>query len=231
MKKVLVVVAMLLLAMPVIAATTISAVKEGAPVTVGSVKIQTVRVQYTSDVDVRAFALDINTDPCVSMKNIRDFNVGESNQTVKGYGIFPSRFRDFISPTAPNWADSNYNPTPAWNEPGTTNPPTGMGFTKFTAEMGTLFSGDTNKPALSGTLFRFDVNSEGTCNGALALTVAANALRGGIVGADANAIAGVVFNGTTIDFSCCTAEPNVAGMSRAAAVTALTGVDYVIGRI
>lgn len=226
MKKVLLVVVMLLLAMPVMAATTISAVKEGTPVVVGTVQIQTVRIDYTSDVDVRAFALDINTDPGVSMKDIRNFKVGESNGAVaggsSGYGIFPSRFRDFITPTSPDWSNPNYIPTPAWNEPETISPPTGMGFTKFTVEMGTLFKDDVNKPALSGTLFRFDVNNEGTV-GTINLAIAANALRGGVVGADANGIVGVVFNGTSITFAAaCTTPSNQVGNTRAAAIAAWT---------
>lgn len=215
MKKVVLIVALLLLASQVMAATTITAVKNGSYTDSNGCRIQAVDIQYTSTVDIRGFALDVNITHG-SLKNIRNFKVGESNSTSPGYGIFPSRFRDFISPTTPNWADGNYNPTPAWNEPGTTNPTTGMGFTAFTVEMGTLFAGDANKPALSGTLFTVDVNDETDCN-AIALAIGANALRGGIVDANAAGVTGVVYNGltTAIDAHCgpttCTVSGRIVG--------------------
>jgi len=49
-----------------------------------------------------------------------------------------------------------------------------------------LYSGDANKPALTGTLFTLDVNSEGAEGGQM--TIAGEALRGGIVGTDGTAL-------------------------------------------
>lgn len=191
MRKALLIVAVLLLATPVMAATTITAVKEGVVWTApDGNKVQTVRIDYSSDVDIRAFALDINIDSDGNSPNfqgIRGFKTGESNAASPGYGIFPSRFRDFIVVTGPVWTDPNYNPTPAWNEPETVSPRTGLGFPKMIVEMGTLYAGDANKPALSGTLFRFDVNAWGK-DGTFNLSIAANALRGGVVNADGNTI-------------------------------------------
>lgn len=208
MKKVLVVVALLLIATPVFAGTTVRLVPEGANFTVDGTKQQTVRVEYQTDVDIAAFALDINMNAVgnsSTFDSVRDYNVGESDARTKtGYGIFPSRFRDFITPLNGSqvdtgdggWADPNYTPLTAWNEPGAQL--TGIGFNTMVAELGTLYAGDGNKPALSGTLFRFDVNSEKYV-GSFPLAVSADALRGGVV--DKNA-AGVTatFVGTTITF-------------------------------
>jgi len=230
MKKVLLVVALLLLTVPAMAATTITVYNEGNYNLPDGNKATILRVGYVSDVDIRALALDLHVDPNCNFQNIRDFNVGENSSTVKGYGIFPSRFRDFINPSTPVWTDANYNPSTAWNEPGTIDPRTGLGFSTMTVEMGTLFSGDANKPALSGTLFRVDVNSYGVA-GTYNVTVAANALRGGIVGADANAIAGVVFNGTqvVIPSACTFTVPNIVGMTRANALAALGSNNCTLG--
>ena len=152
---------------------------------------KTVTIKYVATVDVRAFALDINVDNGMNIgdANVRDYNTGESIDPSiipgkkKGYGIFPGRFRDFVNPSNPDpcYAMGNYNPTTPWDSPGAEN--TGLGWPRIVVELGTLWatgSGDINKPALSGTLFTFDVNSEdgNDCN----MTVAVNALRGSIVG-------------------------------------------------
>lgn len=222
MKKALLIVAMLLLVTPVMATTTITAVQEGE-FTADGMKQRTVRIDYSTDVNVRAFALDINIDAGPTFDNIRNFKTGESNAVSKGYGIFPSRFRDFIVVTGPNWVDPNYNPTVAWNEPGSAN--TGMGWPKMIVEMGTLFAGDANKPAMSGTLFRFDVNSEGG-SGTFCITIAANTLRGGVVGNDGNAIT-ASYVGTCVVFApagC--VVPNIVNMAEAAAIAAVTGAGF-----
>ena len=223
MKKALLIVAMLLLvATPVMATTTITAVQEGE-FTADGTKQRTVSIVYTSDVDVRAFALDITIDAGPTFDSIRDFKTGESNAVSPGYGIFPSRFRDFIVVTGPNWVDINYNPTVAWNEPESAN--TGMGYPKMIVEMGTLYAGDANKPALTGTLFRFDVNSEknvGTFN----ITIAANALRGGVVGNDGSSIT-PTFVGTGIVFAeDCVNILDEVGAAQATAETAWTGQGF-----
>gem|GEM_PF-3180935 len=222
MRKALLIVAMLLSVAPVMAATTITAVQEGE-FTADGTKQRTVSIVYTSDVDVRAFALDINIDAGPTFDGIRDFKTGESNAVSPGYGIFPSRFRDFIYAASPNWVDTNYNPTVAWNEPGSTD--TGMGYPKMIVEMGTLYSGDANKPALTGTLFRFDVNSEKSV-GTFNVTIAANALRGGVVDNDGVAIT-PTFVGTGIVFAedCVTILDEV-GAAQAAAETAWIGQGF-----
>ena len=83
MRKALLIVAMLLLVTPVMATTTITAVNEGVSVGSDGNYIATVRIDYSGvagvDVNVRAFALDINIDGNSTFSNIRNFNVGEAN--------------------------------------------------------------------------------------------------------------------------------------------------------
>jgi hypothetical protein len=211
MRKALLIVAMLLLATPVMATTTITAVKESQTRTPDGNEYATIVISYSGvagvDANVRAFALDININNDGNNPNfqrIRDFNVGEANGTSKhlGYGIFPSRFRDFVNPLTPDacYADPNYNPTTAWNEPQTTDHNSGMGFPKMIVEMGTLYYGDANRPALSDMLFRFDINSWGNV-GTFHLAVTPNALRGGVVNSDGNTITPVTSAGVDITFT------------------------------
>ena len=229
MRKALLIVAMLLLATPVMATTTITAV-QGTQFTASDGNlVQPVSITYSSDVDVRAFALDINVDSnngSPNFQGIRGFKTGESNGASvggsSGYGIFPSRFRNFIVVTSPNWADPNYNPTTAWNEPGTTSLTWGMGFPQMIVEMGTLYLGDANKPATSGTLFTFDVNNWGVY-GTFHLTIAADALRGGVVNTDGNSIT-ATYVGTDITFALpCNTILNEVGVDKATAEAAWSG--------
>jgi len=171
MTRILLIAAMLLPVASAMAAVTITADVNATSHTHDGVKHKTVTIGYTSDVNVRAFALDINVD---NGTNIGDnaptgFLRGESISTTgKGYGIFPGRFRDFIDPVAQDWGDANYMPVTPAGAPGAEG--TGLGLPRMVVELGTLYSGGPNTPDLSGTLFTFDVNSEGKadCN----LTVA-----------------------------------------------------------
>ena len=238
MKKALLIVAMLLLVTPVMATTTITAVPESQFTAPDGNKVQIVRISYSSvaGVDpcyVRAFALDINIDGNSTFANIRDFNTGEANGTSKhsGYGIFPGRFRDFVNPTnpGPNYVDANnYNPTTAWDEPETTDHNSGMGWHKMIVEMGTLYYGDANRPAITGTLFRFDVNSNGSV-GTFHLAVKPNALRGGVVSGDGNTIT-PVSAGTDITFTApCTTPTYEVGQQRSAAEAVWVGQGFTGG--
>jgi beta-lactam-binding protein with PASTA domain len=240
MKKTLLIVAMLLLVTPVMATTTIKVLVNPAErYSTGpdSNKVQPVTIAYVSDVNIRAFALDINIDSnngSPNFQNIRNFKVGESNGTSPGYGIFPSRFRDFIqvlnATTVDDWNDSNYNPTTAWNEPETTDHNSGMGYPKMIVEMGTLFVGDANKPPLSGTLFKFDVNSYGQY-GLFHITVKANALRGGVVNKDGNTIT-ATYEANDANFPApapiCTV-PNVVNQPEATATANIVQAGFTLG--
>jgi len=226
------IVAMLLLAAPVMATTTISVVVNTAEkfTAADGNKVQPVSITYSTDVNVRAFALDINIDSNNGAPNfqyIRNFKVGESNAVSPGYGIFPSRFRDFVTVAPPNWNnEANYNPTVAWNEPEQSG--TGMGYPKMIVEMGTLYAGDANKPAWSGTLFKFDVNAWGSV-GTFCITVQANALRGGVVGNDGNAIA-ATFVGNCVTFAPdCVTPSNQVDQTVANACSAWVGQGLTCG--
>jgi len=242
MKKVLLVVALLLLATPVFAAdVTVTA-------TVGSVinpsdanKLVPVTIGWTGAATadaIRAFALVLNADSGTNLDHIRDFNKGESTKPNGGYGIFPARFRQMITvlnstdvctPYGPGYSDSNYNPLAWYSDPnsggGNDNP-------NMVVELGTLFK-DANAPGTSGTLFVVDVNSEGKtdCN----LCISLDQIRGGVVKKDTTA-ADVCLPSTGGNYGCikltwgpipCT-EPNVVGMTRAAAKAALEAAGYVV---
>jgi hypothetical protein len=242
MKKALLIVAMLLLVSPVMATTTVKILVNPADqfTAPDGNKVQPVSIAYTSNVDVRAFALDINirdVNGAPNFQNIRGFKVGESNGAMvggsSGYGIFPSRFRDFIQVLNGStiyagdggWNDPNYNPTTAWNEPGTTDHTWGIGFPKMIVEMGTLYVGDPNKPAQSGTLFTFDVNSYGL-TGTYHITVAADTLRGGVVNTDGNTIVATMV-GNDVTFAC--TVPNVVGQAEATATANIIAANYTLG--
>jgi hypothetical protein len=135
---------------------------------------------------VRAFALELTLDPAsgMSFNKIDSFKVGESNTASKGYGIFPGKFRDLIDAAAPDFTVANYNPIAPATDADAAG--TGLGTNKVILELGTLFVGDANRPASTGTLCRLyvDVNRPGnvgfgpiTCN----FTFGENATRGGVV--------------------------------------------------
>jgi len=235
MKKTLLIVAMLLLvATPVMASTTVKVLVNPADQFTASDgnKVQPVSIAYVTDVNVRAFALDINVrdvNGAPNFQRIYNFKTGESNAASPGYGIFPSRFREFIVVTDPNWGNPNYNPTVAWAEPGSAN--TGIGFPKMIVEMGALYAGDGNKPAWSGTLFKFDVNAWGAV-GTFHIDVAADTLRGGVVSNDGNQIVPpiLVLEGNDACFPPTTCVlPDVVSQPEAVATAAITNAGFTLG--
>jgi hypothetical protein len=125
---------------------------------------------------VRAFALDITVSSGATIESVFDYKVGESTNADPGYGVFPSRFREFIDPANPNWNDPDYNPLTLLGDPGALP---GLGTYGITIEMGSLYSGAENAPLASDTLLKFAVDLHGRpwVNVELSL----NELRGGIV--------------------------------------------------
>jgi hypothetical protein len=237
MKKALLIVAMLLVVSPVMASVTITAVNEGTYLTTGlpgdANRSAHIRIGYTTTgIAIRAFALDVNVDSGCTFGNIRDFNVGENNSVKQGYGIFPGRFRQYVSPTNYNWSDSNYNPTPYYNDPGALG--TGIGFGEIIAEMGYLGAPnivggiDTNAPPASGTLFRVDVNAY-AYSGTATVTITPDTMRGGVVDVCTNAATTnmPVTLGIYFPPGCVTPLPEV-GNAKATAETAWTGQGFTL---
>jgi len=195
MRRFLFIVAMLsLVAAPAMATITIRAQQHQPANALGSYTggrfCNAIDVNYTcsdpANEKIRAFALELTLEAASGMtfSKIDTFKVGESNAASKGFGIFPGKFRDFIDPAAPNWADGNYNPIAPATDADASN--AGLGTNKVILELGSLFVGDANRPASTGTLCRLyvDVNRPGnvgfgpvSCN----FTFGGNATRGGVV--------------------------------------------------
>lgn len=225
MRRILLIAAMLLLPISsAMAAVTITATP-GAQHDIAGVAHKYVTITYSSGVDVRAFALDINVSTGMSIgdSNLTGFKVGESNAVSPGYGIFPGRFRDFINPSSPNWQDSQYSPLAPWADA----PNSGLGWPSMIVELGALYSGDPNKPALTGTLFTFDVNSEGNAGGVL--KVDTEALRGAIVGADGTALADNLPIWVNLGITQGCTVPNCVGITREACKAAILLAGLPIG--
>jgi len=201
MRRILLIVAMLLIAAPAMAAVTIGAKQIPAGVA-GNTLCSCVEVNYTSDSNgqIRAFALDISVDNNFVIQNIRDFNRGESStKTKRGYGIFPGKFRDYIDPANPLWTDPNYNPVAPTGDPDAN---TGLGTKAITVELGSLYLGDTNAPHKTGVLFRLDVIPPAPGASSCTLTITKNTTRGGstgLVDVDGNPVA-VTITGTTVSY-------------------------------
>jgi len=175
MKKFLIL-SVLLLAVPAMAAVTITVTDSGLGDGVAT-------ISYTDTGDpnrVRAFALDVTVDSDANIIDCNEFMVGECNSVDRGYGIFPGRFSRYITPTTPDWGDPNYTPVAVPEDlPGDTRG--GLGTGGVTLEMGSLYV-DVNTPNPSGVLCTLTVDK--TCN----MTVAVNAGRGGVVLEDASTV-------------------------------------------
>jgi len=202
MKRILLIVAMLLIAVaPAMATITVNAKHIGIPVKAG-VPCTTCEVNYVCDAGekVRAFALEITLSGGYTITGIKDFNLGESNKVgygipspARGYGIFPGKFRDVINAADPNFgADTNYNPIAPATDADATG--TGIGTNKIIVELGSLYVGESNAPPSSGMLFRFDIAGPGTTP--TNISIVANATRGGVVLEDGETVTATL-NGHT----------------------------------
>jgi hypothetical protein len=194
MRRILLIVAMLLLATaPAMATVTVRAMQNGPSNALGQYttsgrNCNILDVNYTCDASekVRAFALEITLDNGFVFSSIQDFKRGESNSTSPGYGIFPGSFRDNIDPGAVDWQDVNYSPIAPPSDTDAAG--TGIGTNKVILEMGSLYVDDTNKPASAGTLCRLVIDPNRACTPAdCNLTIAVNTTRGGVVLEDGSA--------------------------------------------
>ncbi len=169
MRKMILALAVVLLAAPAWAAVTL---------TVTKISDTKVAINYNATTEsqlVRAFALDVNVAGG-TIVDINDYAVGDDNH---GYGIFPGNFSLYITVlpngTVDNWDDPNYTPVAPADDPGALG---GIGTAGATLEMGSLY--DTNAPAKTGVLCTVTVSA-----GTTELHVNGNAIRGNIVMEDA----------------------------------------------
>jgi hypothetical protein len=182
MKKLIVLLAVLLLASPALATVNIIIANEGGK---AAIKYQ------TTGEKVRAFALDITVTPGSTITAVSDFIKGESTAAKPGYGIFPANFARYITVGADgevaNWDVNGYTPVAAGTDTGALG---GLGTAGVTIEMGSLYypTSDTspNAPGTSGTLCKLAVS--GPCK----MTAVLNAVRGNVVLTDPAAAASVV---------------------------------------
>jgi len=170
MRKMILALAVVLLAAPAWAAVTISVTK---------ISDTKVAINYNATTEsqlVRAFALDVT----VTDGNIVDIGDYTRGDNKKNYGIFPGNFSLYITVNGTtgmvdSWDDPNYTPVAPADDPGALG---GIGTAGATLEMGSLY--DTNAPAKTGVLCTVTVSA-----GTTKLCVNGNAIRGNIVMEDA----------------------------------------------
>jgi len=171
MKKLSLILAMLLLAAPAMAAVRIIVEPDG----------DMAAIKYETDGEkVRAFALDITSNPA-TIDGISGFIRGESTADNPGYGIFPANFGRYITVDADtgevaDWDVNDYTPVADPCDPGALG---GLGTTGITIEMGALYyptdDSSPNAPPNSGLLCKLTLSGESD------LTVTLNEARGGVV--------------------------------------------------
>jgi len=164
MKKIMALL-VLCLALPALATVTITAVDQGGGV---------VAINYAvSDANlVRAFALDISVTGGAKIMTLVAASYktnGASTAASKGYGIYPGTI-DINSTTGV--VNAYGTPVAPAADPGAAG---ALGSAAITLELGSVYKGDANKPATSGTLCKLTVDKTTTICAVL------NATRGGIV--------------------------------------------------
>jgi len=167
MKKLILVLAVLLAAAPVWAALDVNLVL---------VDSDTVAVVYAG-ADVanlpRAFALTVTLNGTTgTFTAINGYKTGESTSASKGFGIYPARIAIDSTGTVTNYG----NPLADTADPGAAG--TGLGTKSVVLEFGSLYYGDTNAPATSGTLCTLDFTKGDATQISLATETT---YRGGIV--------------------------------------------------
>ena len=175
MKKTLLVLAVLLLAVPAGAAVNIWCTVDACEVT----------VYYDANDEpnlVRAYALDIFLDNDTNIVSVSNYHVGDSTSSGKGYGIFPGGFGrlDETDPGFPLWADPVYTPV-AYKSDYPSDTLAGLDSNGISVEMGSLYYPVTgvaspNAPPKAGVLLQFLADEAvGT------VTIRENATRAGVV--------------------------------------------------
>ena len=165
-----------------------------------------VRYRCTAGEQVRFFNLDIQVSQGV-FTSVIPAHRGESTAATPGYGIFPAAFREHLSVNAVgqvNWDDPNYSPVaPTSYAPADTL--AGIGSSGVTLEFGSLWNvaRAEDAPPAEGLLATLTL-SEPTL-----ITVAANSVRGGVVLADGNSVAGAELSFQALDLT----PPRILGIT------------------
>lgn len=171
MKKLILVLAMLVVASPAMAVNvTITVNNDYGDTTDGIASIE-----YTVvDANVSGFGLDIEVTGA-NIVAVDNYFRGECGASDRGYGIFPGSFDRIIDPEDPVYTDPDYTPVA---DPCDAGAQGGLGGNSITVELGTLYEAG-NDPNKSGVLctIQIDPNDIGTFD----VTVTENATRGGIV--------------------------------------------------
>ena len=118
--------------------------------------------------DVSAFALKVSVDAGTILA-VTDFHVGESNSTVKGYGIFPCNIDINQSTGLVDLYGNPVAPNTATDADGT-----GIDTNSVILELGALYV-DGYEPNRTGTLCKIELSEVCT------MTLTANATRGNVV--------------------------------------------------
>jgi hypothetical protein len=197
MKKIMALL-VLCLAVPALATVTITAVDQGGGV---------VAINYAvSDASLaRAFALDISVSGGAKITQLVAGSYktnGASTAASKGYGIYPGTI-DINSTTGV--VNAYGTPVAPAADPGAAG---ALGSAAITIELGSVYKGDANKPATSGTLCKLKVDK--TCT----LSAVLNATRGGIVMEDTTLTPTVVLPtnvAITVSTSACACWGDIAG--------------------
>lgn len=85
--------------------------------------------QTTGTLTPVAFALNIQLSSGATFSNVTSL--------AQPFNYYPSRFRDFINPSNPNWENPNYLPTSSWGEPAALG---GLGTSGVTIEMASMLN-------------------------------------------------------------------------------------------
>lgn len=191
MKKVMLMLAVALLASPALAGVTISVVDQDGD---GPGLTADVIYAVTGEPNnVAAIALDISVDGGATIDAVGDFHVGVSTAAAPGYGIFPANFDRHITVNGAgdvdDWSPAGYTPVADAADKGAAG---ALGTAAITVELGALYKGDGNAPADTGVLCTI------TASAPCMVTLAENAIRGGIVLEGAGAPTSVALPGGEI---------------------------------
>ncbi|PKL47085.1 MAG: hypothetical protein CVV39_06330 [Planctomycetes bacterium HGW-Planctomycetes-1] len=171
MKKLILILAIALIASPALAALDVNLVRVG----------NDVEVRYTgADADnlPRAFALQITLSGNAQVSGVSGYKTGESVDPskggTKGYGIYPAT----IDINSSGVVEYDGNPLAAPGSPGAGDQV--LPSKNVVLEFASLYYGDGNKPATSGTLCVLAIDPNGTTDPLITM-VDEDTYRGGLV--------------------------------------------------